>query len=110
MGSDAMSTGDLPCLECGQYNCIGHTKARYFTDDNVYHNIQPTEADLLAELAAYAAPPGRPGPGWFTAGEIAKANGEDVDRQRKRLEAMYHRGKIDRVTVGNKAYYRMKDG
>ena len=115
MGSDAMSTGDLPCLECGQYNCIGHTKARYFTDDNVYHNIQPTEADLhtpseadlLAELAAYAAPPGRPGPGWFTAGEIAAENGEDVDRQRKRLEAMYHRGKIDRVTVGNKAYYRM---
>ena len=67
----------------------------------------PTEADLLAELAAYAAPPGRPGPGWFTAGEIAAENGEDVDRQRKRLEAMYHRGKIERVTVGNKAYYRM---
>jgi len=66
-----------------------------------------TEADYLAELAAYAAPAKRPGPGWFTAGEIAAENGEDVDRQRKRLEAMYHRGKIERVTVGNKAYYRM---
>ena len=67
----------------------------------------PTEADLLAELAAYAAPPGRPGPGWFTAGEIAKANGEDMDLQRKRLESLANKGKIEREKVGNRAYYRM---
>ena len=67
----------------------------------------PTEADLLAELAAYAAPHGRPGPGWFTLAEIAAANGADMDRQRKRLEAMYHKGEIEREKVGNRAYYRM---
>ena len=67
----------------------------------------PTEADLLAELAAYAAPHGRPGPGWLTLAEIAGANGADMDRQRKRLEAMYHKGEIEREKVGNRAYYRM---
>ena len=67
-----------------------------------------TEADYLAELAAYAAPAKRPGPGWFTAGEIAAENGEDVDRQRKRLEAMYRKGEIEREKVGNRAYYRMR--
>ena len=67
-----------------------------------------TEADYLAELAAYAAPAKRPGPGWFTAGEIAKANGEDMDLQRKRLESLANKGKIEREKVGNKAYYRMR--
>ena len=71
--------------------------------------VVPSDVELLAELAAYAAPRVRPGPGWFTAGEIAKANGEDMDLQRKRLESLANKGKIEREKVGNKAYYRMKE-
>ena len=71
-------------------------------------DVGPSDVELLAELAAFVAPHGRPGPGWFTAGEIAKANGEDMDLQRKRLESLANKGKIEREKVGNKAYYRMR--